>query len=81
MKVQQVQMTGCCAAGEQTFLHTLRCTCITDVIEIHSADVLAVQCSIFPISCKTGVVLVHSENDGANQQIHCCAHLDLHWCT
>ena len=41
----------------------------------------AVQCSIIPIICKTGVVLVHSENDSANQQILCLAHLDLNWCT
>ena len=74
-------MCGCSAAGEQTFLHTLGCTCTTDVIEIDSTCVLVVQCSIISISCKTGVVLVHSENDGADQQFFCLAYLDPHWCT
>ena len=37
-------------------------------IELNSAGVPNVQCNVLPIQYKTGVVLVHSENDGAYQQ-------------
>ena len=49
--------------------------------DFDSAGVLVIQCSIIPISCKTGVVHVHSEDEGADQQVHYLAHLDPHWCT
>ena len=97
VKIQQVQMCRCSTAGEQTFLHMLGCTCTTDGIEIGSAGVLVVQCSIISISCNTGVVLVQSENDGAVQVFLSCPsgftlvyfeHVVLHrnvyanqWCT
>ena len=74
-------MHGCSAVGEQIFYTHMGRTYIMVVIEIGSAGVPNVQCSIFSIRCKTGVVLVHGENDSADQQIHCCAHLDLHCCT
>ena len=57
------------------------CIYITAVIEVDSAGLCNVQCSIFSTICKIGVVLLYSENDSADQQIHCYAHLDLHWCT
>ena len=81
VKVQQVQMCRCNTAGEQIFSTHTGCTCTTGVIEVDSAGVLVVQCGIISISCKAGVVLVHSESDGADQKFFCLAHLDLHWCT
>ena len=80
IRVQQVQICECSAVGEQICYMYRACTYIIDVIELDSAGVPSVQCSIISIRCKTGVILVHSENDGANQQAHCCAHLDP-YCT
>ena len=49
------------------FLHTWRVHVHHNKVELTVQVLPNVHCSVFPNPCKTGMVPVHSENDGADQ--------------